>query len=72
VVACVVIRCEVPMRPDNGNMSVSGYYYGAVAKFWCLPGYKIAGNDSAVCEQSGSWSSASPNCVSLSGHQWSL
>jgi len=57
----------VPMVPDNGNMSVSGYYYGAVAKFWCLAGYEMSGNDSATCQQTGYWSSSSPSCVSLAG-----
>jgi len=55
------------MVPDNGNMSVSGYYYGAVAKFWCLAGYEMSGNDSATCQQTGYWSSSSPSCVSLAG-----
>ena len=68
----VVVRCEAPMKPDNGNMSVSGYYYGAVVKFWCLSGYELAGNDSAACQQTGSWSSPSPNCLSLSGYQRSF
>jgi len=67
----VVIRCEAPTEPDNGNVSVSGYYYGAVAKFWCQSGYNMTGSDSATCQQTGNWSAPSPSCRLLSGY-WLL
>jgi len=57
------------VKPDNGNFTVSGHHYDAVAKFWCLPGYEMAGNDTATCQQTGNWSSLQPNCLSISGHQ---
>jgi len=66
------VRCEEPMRPVNGNVSVSGYYYGAVAKFWCLPEHRLNGSDSATCQQSGNWSSPAPECLPLAGYYWRL
>ena len=56
------------MKPYKGNMSVSGYYYGSVAKFWCLSGHEMTGSDTATCQQTGNWSSPSPTCLSLAGY----
>jgi len=63
----VVIYCELPSNPENGAVNMTGLHYGSIAISWCLTGYDLIGNDTAVCETTGYWSDTTLTCVKSPG-----
>lgn len=53
------LDCGTPVVPTDGNvtLAISGVTtYGAVAIYACAEGYDISGDETVVCNSSGSWS----------------
>lgn len=62
-----VIYCEPPQVTGSLVINVNGLHYGSVAMFWCMPGYTLIGNSTAVCTGSGHWSEPLPSCLPSKG-----
>ena len=47
----------------HGTATLTGKSPGDVVTYICQDGYKMVGEDTTVCQLSGEWSGASPNCI---------
>jgi len=49
--------------PTNGTVSVTnGTLFGAEIYFGCDTGFRLNGNASSVCQDSGKWDAETPKC----------
>ena len=54
--------CGELSNPDNGRVEVSSNKVGGVATYSCNDGYRLVGDDTRVCKDSGSWDGTMPSC----------
>ena len=59
--ACV--KCPDLESPENGNVSLSSNAILTTALFSCINGYKVLGQSTLTCDESGSWDAQEPFCV---------
>ena len=60
----VVVSCNVPSTPSNGQHNYSRRSYGDRVTFSCNSGYLLTGSSSMTCQSNGHWSGTQPSCVS--------
>lgn len=58
----LVIHCSDPGVPINGHRVMEDTGIGAIATYYCNPGYRLVGEASIVCLNIGHWSRAKPLC----------
>ena len=61
-------QCEDPGLPENGRRIVvppttNNFTTGTRAYFICSDGYEIKGTNTRLCQDSGSWTSTTPECL---------
>lgn len=61
---CSIVNCGSLPAPTNGSVAASITTYGATAQFSCNAGYSLSSTTNRTCQASGTWSGASPTCVS--------
>jgi CUB/sushi domain-containing protein len=60
---CQPIDCGNPESPDpNGSLQVSSTTVGSVAVYQCNDGFTLQGEDQAICQDNGQWSTGAPTC----------
>lgn len=61
---CNSIDCGLLRPPENGNVNYpSGRTsYGSVAEFSCNLGFSLVGQQTVICQSSGSWNGNTPTC----------
>ncbi|XP_068571175.1 sushi repeat-containing protein SRPX2 [Cebidichthys violaceus] len=60
---CRKMRCHVlHLIPHGRYTCTQGFMVDSRCEFTCDPGYRIEGEHSRVCQRSGSWSGAQPDC----------
>ena len=64
------MKCDHPTSTKDGFIEVSNfrgsYVYGSRATYHCNPGYILWGNSSRLCDSSGQWTGAAPQCRQIS------
>ena len=64
------VKCDHPTSTKDGFIEVSNfrgsYVYGSRATYHCNPGYILWGNSSRLCDSSGQWTGAAPQCRQIS------
>ena len=60
---CTIVECSDPGAPVNGHTMSNNFTYGSTVTFSCDPGYKLQGNETALCQANGQWSSNIPFCL---------
>jgi len=69
ILTLILVDCEEPVPPDNGTVFVtSGTTYGAEVNYECDTGFRLVGNASNVCNQSGQWEPEPPTCQDTSSN----
>lgn len=59
---CEEITCDEPPITDNVIVDSGKRLVGSIAKFKCLKGRFMIGNDTRVCLKNGKWTGKSPIC----------
>ena len=58
----MISECELPSKPLQGSVTVTGTYFLDVATFSCDSGYDLVGSQELICENEGSWNGSNPTC----------
>ena len=61
---CTIVECYEPEPLVNGQIYTIGndFTYGSTVTFSCDTGYELQGNETALCQANGQWSSNIPLC----------
>jgi CUB/sushi domain-containing protein len=62
---CIIVDCGNPGLPRNGRRTLSATTFGAQVTFECNSGFRIEGQSSRECQETGFWSSNVPECVAI-------
>ena len=54
--------CPQLSAPSNGLVQVEGVKEGSHAKYSCIKGYRLKGEENRVCLEGGKWSGEEPIC----------
>ncbi|XP_053399292.1 CUB and sushi domain-containing protein 3-like [Mercenaria mercenaria] len=57
------VSCPALADPANGQVNQSTTGQVSVAKFSCVDGYYLDGNEILTCLESGTWDNVSPTCI---------
>ena len=60
---CTIVECGHPGAPVNGYSIGEYFTYGSKVIFSCDIGYELKGNETALCQANGQWSSHIPLCL---------
>lgn len=63
IVTNAEITCEVPKKPENGNVVARSFVVGSHVTYVCNPGYQILGQKKRFCTRSLVWSGLQPTCT---------
>ena len=58
----IVVDCGGLKNPENGQVAISGTDFGSNARYRCLSGYILVGDDVRMCQENGDWSGEEPVC----------
>lgn len=58
----LVITCEEPFKPKNGEVFSRRRTFGTSVSFTCNPGYNLVGSRELQCTGEGEWSGMEPTC----------
>ena len=61
-VTCALVDCGDPGTPVNGHANSTTFTYGSSVVYSCDPGYRLHGNESAICQANGQWNASLPTC----------
>ncbi|ELT97757.1 hypothetical protein CAPTEDRAFT_39548, partial [Capitella teleta] len=59
---CQIKTCRDPGTPTNGERRGSDFEFGSSVIFTCDDGFKLVGTPTAICNEAGEWSAATPSC----------
>ena len=59
---CTILECGHLGGPVNGYTIGNNFTYGSTVTFSCDIGYELEGNETALCQANGQWSSNIPLC----------
>ena len=54
--------CEYPLNITNGMIVYTNTTFNATVTFTCDIGYRLIGNDTNTCDESGTWNGTIPEC----------
>ena len=64
------MECPAPVAPYDGYIKIVNftgtYIPGTVARHFCSPGFRLAGNTVRTCTPAGDWTGESPSCLAVS------
>jgi len=60
---CELVNCGNPPEVEYAISQAFGFMYLDSAKYSCLPGYEMRGNDKLICAAEGQWSGVVPSCL---------
>ena len=60
------VRCATLEDPENGVVVTTGETPGSSASYDCNLGYRIQGDTTRTCQQSGLWTGVAPTCNRMS------
>ncbi|MCJ8743478.1 hypothetical protein PDJAM_G00094380 [Pangasius djambal] len=65
--SCKAVQCPALQTPQDGRVSCKDQTLslGSVCSFTCAEGFILEGESSAVCTETGEWSTAVPSCTAL-------
>ncbi|KAH3726549.1 hypothetical protein DPMN_052416 [Dreissena polymorpha] len=64
ITTCVIKDCGPLSKPDNGDVVLNaGTKFEAVANYSCNEGFKLVGDTSRICKNTGTWSGVQPTCA---------
>ncbi|KAH3725860.1 hypothetical protein DPMN_051712 [Dreissena polymorpha] len=64
ITTCVIKECGPLSKPDNGDVVLNaGTKFEAVANYSCNEGFKLVGDTSRICQNTGTWSGVQPTCA---------
>ena len=58
----VVVNCNSPPMPINGNVFAPSTTFGSIATHTCNAGFLLCG-ENRTCQSNGSWSGSTPECI---------
>jgi hypothetical protein len=61
---CVIVNCGALTNPANGAVNAPTTTYGSSATYSCTNGYGLVGPTTRSCQANGTWSGATPMCLS--------
>ncbi|XP_067886734.1 sushi, von Willebrand factor type A, EGF and pentraxin domain-containing protein 1 isoform X1 [Heterodontus francisci] len=64
--ACLLIKCELPIKPENGYIRFSSNLLGSVVQYGCDSGYELVGSATGYCMSNSEWSTVPPVCQLVS------
>ncbi|XP_043572171.1 C4b-binding protein alpha chain-like [Chiloscyllium plagiosum] len=65
VPTCEIVQCPEPPRISNGTVSSSdsdSWPFGSIARYSCLDGYSLIGEETITCTATGEWDKDPPRC----------
>ncbi|XP_060701088.1 sushi, von Willebrand factor type A, EGF and pentraxin domain-containing protein 1-like [Hemiscyllium ocellatum] len=68
VPTCEIVQCPEPPRISDGTVSSSdsdSWPFGSIARYSCLDGYSLIGEETITCTVSGEWDKDPPRCQAL-------
>ena len=57
-----VVMCDTLSSPSNGSVFQTGTTFGETANYTCNPGFKLMGESTRICQDTGLWSGIAPTC----------
>ena len=60
---CIIIKCNDPDSPQNGNKSQHTVTFGSSVTFACNEGYELIGDITITCQANMTWSGSTPTCL---------
>ena len=58
----IIASCQALGVPTGGEVDLSSDGFKTAAKFVCLPGYTLEGQQNLTCKGDGSWDFLPPSC----------
>ncbi|XP_019863590.1 PREDICTED: sushi, von Willebrand factor type A, EGF and pentraxin domain-containing protein 1-like isoform X2 [Amphimedon queenslandica] len=63
--SCIEIQCPVLKNPKHGKVIITTRSIGSKAYYTCQNGFRLSGDGSRTCQESGEWSGNEPVCVPI-------